>query len=64
LRNRNQGLATEIGGVIRMWTVPDEWTRLIESVQMGHEMTAGDYGCDRLSISWSLTNRTAPRFHE
>jgi hypothetical protein len=47
-----------------MWTVPDEWTRLIESVQMGHEMTAGDYGCDRLSISWSLTNRTAPRFHE
>jgi len=47
-----------------MWTVPDEWTRLIESVQMGHEMTAGDYGCDRLSISRSLTNRTAPRFHE
>ena len=31
----------EIGGVFRMWTIPDVWTRLIESVQMGHEMKAG-----------------------
>lgn len=61
---KSRASKTEIGGVFRMWTVPDEWTRLIESVQMGHEMKARDYGCDRLSISRSLTNRTAPRFHE